>query len=97
MVSKTDHVSNIRTAVSETMDNVLKHAMAASVVITAAAAAEVLAAIAASAVTAPVDIAAIVSLHFVIRKISHRYMQYHGLYCGGNSSSNERTSFPADS
>ena len=96
MVSKTDHVSNIRTAVSETMDNVLKHAMAASVVITAAAA-EVLAAIAASAVTAPIDIAAIVSLHFVIRKISHRYMQYHGLYCGGNSSSNERTPLPVDS
>ena len=96
MVSKTDLVSNIRMAVSETIDNVLKHAMAASVVITAAAA-EVLAAIAASAVTAPVDIAAIVGLHFVIRKISHRYMQYHWLYCGGNSSSNERTSFPADS
>ena len=96
MVSKTDHVSNIRTAVSETMDNVLKHAMAASVVITAAAA-EVLVAIAASAVTAPVDIAAIVGLHFVIRKILHSYMQYHRLYCGGNSSSNEGTSFPADS
>ena len=63
MVSKTDLVSNIRTAVSETIDNVLKHAVAASVVIIAAAA-EVIAvvaapeAIAAAAVIAPVDIAA---------------------------------------
>ena len=63
MVSKTDLVSNIRTAVSETIDNVLKHAVEASVVIIAAAA-EVIAvvaapeAIAAAAVIAPVDIAA---------------------------------------
>ena len=56
MVSKTDLVSNIRTAVSETIDKVLKHAVEASVVIIIiAAAAEVIAVV---AVIAPVDIAA---------------------------------------